>query len=216
MTAIQKRAAELHQNVPPDWYARSIRENIFQRYWHSRRFTEVPKLLEPSGGKILDIGSSDGTFTNIVLKHTKADKIIGIDVLPQTVSYAKRRFARSKKLSFLVADAHKLPFKDEEFDVVVCLETLEHVENPQQVLSEIKRVLKKSGYLVVLVPSENLLFRMGWPIWVRWRGKVWKDTHIHQFTGGQIVGLIKQSGFKIEKNHKFILGMLQAVKARKK
>lgn len=212
---LKNNAEDLHKNVPPDWYARSIKENLLQRFWHSTRFREVGKLIEPKGGKILDIGSADGTFTKVVFDKSKADKIIGIDVLPRTVSYARRRFARSKKMKFLVADAHNLPFKDEEFDLVVCLETLEHVEDPKRVLREIRRVLRKDGSLIVLVPSENLLFRLGWPFWLLTRGKVWKNTHVHQFTGNQIVHLIKETGFKLTKSHKFILGMLQAAKAKK-
>lgn len=216
MNPTQKRAVQLHRKVPPDWYARSIKENVLQRFWHTTRFREVGKLIEPGGGRILDIGSADGTFTKVILEHSKADKIVGIDVLENSVAYARRRFARSHRMSFRVADAQRLPFKAGEFDAVFCLETLEHVEDPKRVLREIKRILKKDGYLLVLVPSENLLFRLGWPIWVRGRGKVWKDTHVHQFTGGQIVTLMEKAGFEIEQNHKFILRMLQAVKARKK
>ena len=72
-----KLAEELHENIPPDWYYRSIQENIFQRYWHKRRFEEVGALIEPTGGRILDIGSADGVFTKVILDKSKASKIIG-------------------------------------------------------------------------------------------------------------------------------------------
>jgi len=62
----QKSAAEKHKNVPADWYYRSIKENIIQKYVHTRRFKEVAKLIEPTGGKILDIGSADGMFTSVI------------------------------------------------------------------------------------------------------------------------------------------------------
>src|SRR3989344_4487311 len=128
-----KKAADLHKNVPPDWYARSIKENFLQRFWHLTRFAEIKNMIEPfdsaQGRKILDVGSADGTFTKIILEKSKAQKVIGIDVLASSVSYAKRKFARSKKMSFQVADAHNLPFKENEFDAVFCLEALEHVED---------------------------------------------------------------------------------------
>jgi len=50
---MNKSAAELHQNVPPDWYHSSIQKNYIQRYVHSQRFAEVAKLVEPTKGKIL-------------------------------------------------------------------------------------------------------------------------------------------------------------------
>ena len=49
----------------------------------------------------------------------------------------------------VVGDAHNLPFKDESFEVVVCSEMLEHADNPQKVISEIKRVLKPRGRVVL-------------------------------------------------------------------
>lgn len=214
---LQNRAVELHRNVPPDWYARSIKENLLQRFWHTRRFQEVRKLIEPTRGQVLDIGCADGTFSKVILDHSNALRFVGIDVLPRSISYAKRRFARSKRMSFRVADAHELPFKDQSFDAIVCLEAMEHVEEPAKVISEMRRVLKNTGYIIVLVPSENFLFRfIVWPLWgFGWRGKIWKGTHLHQFTADQISTKIQNGGFKIINNHKFLLGMLQAVKAKK-
>ena len=215
MNATQSHAVQLHQNVPPDWYAKSIKENLLQRFWHNRRFREIAKLIPAAGGRILDIGSADGTFTKVILTHSRAMRVVGIDVLESSVSFAKRRFARSKQLKFRVADAHDLPFENKEFDAVFCLETLEHVEDPDRVIAEIRRVLKDNGYVVILIPSENILFRLGWPVWLATRGKIWKGTHLHQFTADQIIDRLVNGGFKIDKNHKFILGMLQAVKAVK-
>lgn len=216
LSTTKDRAISLHQNVPPDWYARSIRENILQRYWHTKRFTEIGKLLPKTAGKILDIGSADGTFTKVVLDKTSADKIIGIDVLARSIAYAKRRFARSKRLSFRVADAHNLPFPNRSFDAVFCLETLEHVENPEQVISEIHRVLKDDGYTIILVPSENFLFHwVVWPLWSLYRGGIWKGTHLHELPMKELLQKITKSGFKIQEKISFNLGMLHAIRVVK-
>lgn len=216
VTPTQQKAEQLHKNVPPDWYRKSIEENILQRFWHLTRFREISKIIEPSGGKILDIGSADGTFTKIIVEKSRADKVVGIDVLEKSVSYAKRRFARSRVMTFRVADAHDLPFKNNEFNAIFCLETLEHVEDPRKVVGEIYRVLKKGGYLVVLVPSENLLFRALWPLWLLGKGRVWKGTHLNHFSSDQVLDVIQKKGFEVVENNKFLWGMLQAAKARKK
>lgn len=208
------KAAILHRNVPPDWYQRGIKENIFQRFWHYRRFRNVGKLIEPTGGKILDIGSADGTFTKVILDRSKADLIIGVDVLPASVAYARKRFARNKKLRFKIATAENLPFKQEEFDAVFALEILEHVFEPKKVLAEIKRVLKKSGYAIFLVPTENFLFQIIWFFWVRTRGKIWQGTHIQEFDNKKLESLVKKSGFKVVAQKNFLLGMMKAIKAR--
>jgi SAM-dependent methyltransferase len=49
----------------------------------------------------------------------------------------------------VVADAHTLPFANESFEVVVCSEMLEHADNPQQIVDEIRRVLIPGGRVVL-------------------------------------------------------------------
>lgn len=209
-------AVNLHENVPPDWYYRSIRENVFQRYWHKRRFEEVGVLIEPSGGKILDIGSADGQFTKVIFDKSKADEIIGIDVLKPSVVWANKHWKRNTRMKFMIGDAHDLKFKPQSFDAVFALEVLEHVFEPAKVLKEVKRVLKKGGYAIFLVPTESLLFRIVWFLWGLYRGKIWKDTHIHAYRNDYLIRLSEKVDFEVVVDKKFILGMLQAIKVRKR
>ncbi len=210
-----KDAAHLHENVPPDWYFRSIRDNIFQRYWHSRRFDEVGRLIERTHGKILDIGSADGMFTKVIYEKSNASEIIGIDVLKSSVDWANKHWKEYKVMKFKVGDAHKLGFKPNTFDAAVALEVLEHVVDPKQVLTNIRKVLKKGGYAIFLVPSDSKLFNIVWYIWTRFRGKIWDHTHIQSFRNNYLPKLAKETGFKVEVDKKFILGMLHLVKVRK-
>jgi len=212
-----KDAADLHSKTPPDWYHQSLRVDPFQRYWHRRRFKEVGKLIEPVNGKVLDVGSADGTFSKVILSKSRAKELIGIDVLKSSVDWANKHWKKNKKMRFMVGDAHELKFKANTFDAVFCLEVLEHVYNPKNVLKEFKRVLKKDGYGVFLVPSDNLLFRIIWFLWLKFypRGWVWDDTHIQTYRNNLLPKVCKRAGFKVEREKKFILGMLHAVKIRK-
>ncbi|MEK7112364.1 MAG: class I SAM-dependent methyltransferase [Patescibacteria group bacterium] len=210
-----KTASELHEAVPPDWYFRSIRENILQRYWHRRRFTEVSKLIEPTGGKILDIGCADGMFTKVILDKSHAETIIGIDVLESSVDWANKHWKNYPEMKFRIGDAHNLDIKPETFDAVFALEVLEHVFKPIDVLREIKRVLKKGGYAIFLVPSDSLLFRVIWFFWTKFRGKIWKETHIQTYRNNYLPRLSRQTGFMVEVSKKFLLGMLHLIKVRK-
>lgn len=207
-------AAVIHRNVPPDWYQRGIRENLFQKFWHYRRFRNIGKLIEPTGGKILDIGCADGTMTKFILERSGAELVVGIDVLQSSVDYARKRF-KGKKLKFLVADAGKLPFQNNEFDAVFCLDSIEHFFDPEKVVREIRRVLKKNGYLVILVHTNNPLFRIIWFFWENTKGWVWKGTHVQKFKGEQLRKLIKDAGLEMIVEKKFLLGMYRVIKARK-
>ncbi|SRR5258708_6048441 len=212
-----KAAAILHQNVPPDWYFSSMKRNKFQKFWHEARFKEVAKFIEPTNGKILDIGSADGMFTKVILDKSKAKEIIGIDVLKTSVDWARKHWHKNKELKFKLGDAHKLDFKANSFDAVFALEVMEHVFKPQKVFHEIKRVMKKNAYVIILVPSDNFLFKaIWWFVTNFWWAKIWQDCHVQSFSDSQSLGKeLKKAGFKIEIDDKFLLGMLNLVKARK-
>lgn len=212
-----KTALEIHEQVPPGWYFKSLRVDLFQRYWHKRRFEEVAKVIESVKGKILDIGCADGTFSKVIFDTAKPEKLIGIDVVKTSTDWANKHWGKEKKMIFEVGDAEKLDYASETFNAVFALEMLEHVFDPKKVLSEIKRVLKKDGYGVFLVPSDSDLFNFIWFLWLHFypRGWVWKETHLQSYRNNYLTKLCKEVGFKIEVDKKFILGMLHLVKVRK-
>ena len=217
MNSTMIEAIKLHKDTPPDWYFQSLRVDVFQRFWHKSRFREVSKLIEPIGGTVLDIGCADGVFSKVIFDKSKADKFIGMDVIKSSVAWANKHWKKEKNMKFIFGDAHDLKFKTGTFDAVFAMEVLEHVVNPKKVLSEIRRILKKGGYAVFLVPSDNLLFRAIWFIWLHFypRGWVWRDTHIQTYRNNYLFKVSKQAGFKIELEKKFNFGMLDLVKVRK-
>jgi ubiquinone/menaquinone biosynthesis C-methylase UbiE len=210
-------AEGLHENVPPDWYYQSLKIDPFQKFWHKRRFEEVTAVIDPVEGDILDIGSADGVFSKVIFKKAKPKHFVGIDVVKTSVDWANKHWEYVGKMKFMVADAGNLPFESQTFDAVFALEVLEHVFDPTLVLEEIKRVLKKGGYAVFLVPSDSLLFRIIWFLWLHFypRGWVWRETHIQTYRNNFLSKICKKVGFKIEIDKKFNMGMLHLVKVRK-
>ncbi|EKD90480.1 MAG: methyltransferase type 11 [uncultured bacterium] len=205
-----KELLEHHEDVPPDHYDKGIKKLFFLRYYHQKRFKEVLRRLEKSE-KILDIGCHGGLFTSYLYKGTKAKKVYGVDVSKRAVKLARKRI---KKGVFRIANAHELPFKNDFFDAVFCLEVLEHVEEPKKVLKEIKRVLKRGGYGIVLVPTDNLLFRIIWWSWNK-INPVWEHTHIQSFRANSLDELIRETKFKILEVGYFHFGMLKIIKFQK-
>jgi ubiquinone/menaquinone biosynthesis C-methylase UbiE len=217
MNQKQTEAEELHKAVPENWYFQSIRVDMLQRYWHKRRFEEVSKVIEPVKGKVLDLGCNDGVFSKVILDSTGATQLIGLDVVKKTIDWANKHWKSNGKMKFMVADAHKLPFESNTFDAVFALEMLEHVFDPLKVLTEARRVIKKGGYGLFLVPSDSDLFKFVWFLWLKFypRGKIWRETHIQTYRNNYLPKIVKKAGFKIEVDKKFLLGMLHLVKARK-
>ena len=213
----EKSAVELHEKVPPNWYYQSLKVDPFQKFWHKRRFEEVTKVLEKVNGEVLDMGCADGMFSKVILDGTGAKKLIGIDVLKSSVNWANKHWKKQIKMTFKVGDAHNLKYKNNTFSAVFAMEVLEHVHEPVKVFKEVKRILKKGGYAVFLVPSDSNLFQIVWFLWLHFypRGWVWKETHIQTYRNNELPKMCKKAGFRIEIDRKFNLGMLHLVKVRK-
>lgn len=215
MNKLRKQAEVLHRHVPPDWYESSIKINGLQRFWHGRRAREIRRFATPVSGPVLDIGCADGYFSNIILSSTRAKRLVGIDVLRASVTYAKKRYRYNKKMSYIVADAHRLPYGRHSFDAVFSIESLEHLLLPEKALGEMYRVLKRNGYVLILIPSENRLFKIIWSLWTRGRGRIWKDSHVHVFHPSALQGMLTQAKFKNIQTRRFLFSMLLLVKAYK-
>lgn len=202
---------EIHEDVPADHYDQGIKKNLFQKYWHWRRFVEVLKVIKPVEGPILDVGCHSGTFTQHLLKKTGSQDIYGIDISRSAIALAKKRIPFGY---FQVIDAVKLPFKNNFFDTVFCLEMMEHVDDPVVILKEIKRVAKVGSRIYILVPSENRLFKLIWFLWTMYYHH-WSHAHVQHFSKGLLERLIKEIGFKIITVKTFHSGMLKLIVAQK-
>ena len=100
---------------------------------------------------VLDVGCGEG-FTLLRLKNENiGQKLSGIDNNEQAIAYANKNYP---ELEIKKGDVYKLPYKDNSFDLVLCMEVLEHLDKPLVALEELKRVSKK--YVLLSVPNEPL------------------------------------------------------------
>jgi 2-polyprenyl-3-methyl-5-hydroxy-6-metoxy-1,4-benzoquinol methylase len=120
------------------------------------------------GLKVLEIGCGRGGFARYLLEQG-AD-LVAADFSETALEIAQRRLVASPKCEILVADIQDIPFPPETFDVVVSLDTLEHVSDPDRGLAELVRVAKTGGKLVITTP--NYLSLVGlWRIYLRLIGR---------------------------------------------
>ncbi len=208
---MHKSLLEIHEDVPANHYDQGIKRNMFQKYWHWRRFSEILKYVQPITGSMLDIGCHGGTFTHRLLDKLQTKDIYGIDISPSAIALIKKRLPFGK---FQVANAQELPFQDGFFEVVFCLEVLEHVDDPISVLQEVKRVLKKGGKFYILVPSDNKLFKIIWLMWTLYYPH-WRHAHVQSYSKNTLEKLLNELGFKIIKVRTFNLGMLKLIICQK-
>lgn len=102
----------------------------------------------PPGTTVLDVGCGIGGSSRI-LARDYGFVVTGITLSPQQVRRAQELTPPDLPVQFLVADALALPFADESFDVVWCIEAGPHIPDKQRFANELMRVLKPGGILVV-------------------------------------------------------------------
>jgi SAM-dependent methyltransferase len=130
--------------VPGAMRSGLIAAEHFARYWWASRFA--------SGRRVLDAGCGTG-YGSKILVEAGATEVIGIDISAPVIE-AARVTARGAELR--VGDIADLPLGDDSVDLVVCLETIEHVEAPERALDELARVLAPDGLLVLSSPNRDV------------------------------------------------------------
>jgi methionine biosynthesis protein MetW len=184
-------------------------DTYYDAYWESEGWETRPprKLVElferhvAPGHRCLDVGCGDGGTSGVWLQQHAA-QYVGVDISKSAVRAACERGLDAR----VIDDDASLPFADGSFDVAVCIEVLEHLFAPQKTLSEIRRVLRPGGRVVVTVPNiAHWRNRLDLAVLGRFnpRGdsrsptEPWRDPHLRFFTLGSLAALLEQDGFEI-------------------
>jgi SAM-dependent methyltransferase len=101
--------------------------------------------------RLLDLGSGRGS--NLALLPDLADAVVAADVSLDALEESRSHYGDRGSISYVVLPGHGLPFADSAFDVSVCTEVLEHVDDPLVTAAELERVTRHGGYLFVSTPN---------------------------------------------------------------
>jgi len=107
--------------------------------------------------KILDAGCGYGVYS--IILADKGYKVNSVDIEKRRIdalNSMKEEYPKIKDMiNTKVSSLTKLPYKNEEFDIVLCSEVLEHIKEHEKAFFEISRVLKKGGFLIFSVPTNS-------------------------------------------------------------
>lgn len=119
-----------------------------------RHFFSVIAPLLASTDRCLDLGCGPGGF--LALIAPLCGEVVGADVVPDFVDECRRTIARKglSNASAVLLEKEELPFADEEFDKVVMVDTIHHLEFHENTMSEVHRVLKPGGLLLIFEPNK--------------------------------------------------------------
>ena len=194
------------------------KEGVYGSYYTEgiKRFEKSLDFIKSAKPKkVLDAGCGDGFFAEKI-KNMLQTEVFGVDISQGAIDAAIAKGITAKRVNL----ESNLPFDNEYFDLIYCGEVIEHVINPDKMLKEFNRILKKEGVLVLSTPNlacwyNRFLLLLGYqPVFAevstihknlgrmiisRFFEKSTKPVgHLHVFTLQATKDLLKLHGFEIE------------------
>lgn len=121
-------------------------------YEHLHRYYFASQFVE--GKKVLDLASGEGYGCAIMAE--KAAEVIGVELDENAVKHAVYRY-NLPNVKFMKGSITEIPIQGEKiFDVITCFEAIEHIENHEKLLAEVKRLLKQDGLFIISSPNRLL------------------------------------------------------------
>ena len=183
--------------VQPDWEAHYHREASLHDFNPDADNLEIhrcraawsvfPRIRNPS---LLDAGCGNGFFCHWIASKRKLEHVTGMDVAAPRIATARQRYP---DFTFVEGTLSKLPFHDSQFDVVTCIEVLEHIPDPAPVIRELVRVARR--YVVITVPDRQPIRMILCPHCGR---QFPQYGHIHSFDQQRLAALLQEAGAELE------------------
>ena len=171
--------------------------------------------LKKAGAKVLEIGCGAGQFIRAIKKINPGWQCYGCDISESALGLAR---ASGDGVVYELSESKKLPAADGSLDAALIFDVLEHVEEPEALVAEVRRTLKRGGVFYCFVPCEGDVLSM-WN-WLRNLGVGTGLTkqyagHINYFSRRSLLDLFKKYNFAVEsiRYSEHILGQLVGIAA---
>ncbi len=169
-------------------------------FWHRSRNKLLIWAFQkyfPSARSFLEIGCGTGFVLQGFQKAFPLLSLSGSEIYSEGLTYAKKRAPQAKLFQM---DARQIPFR-EEFDVIGAFDIIEHVEEDELILSQMRLALKTGGGILLTVPQHPFL----------WSQYDERAHHVRRYRASELRRKVESSGFEILHMTSFVSFLLPAM-----
>jgi SAM-dependent methyltransferase len=130
---------------------------LLLRAWHIKKELKKYRKENPGDIRVLDAGSGFGQYTYYMMKLSKSWTITGIDVKTEQISDCNefiKKIRKEHRANFKVADLTTF-HEPESYNLILCIDVMEHIENDAEVFRNFVKVLKPGGVVLISTPSDQ-------------------------------------------------------------
>jgi ubiquinone/menaquinone biosynthesis C-methylase UbiE len=131
--------------LPGQRASREQLERLYHRYKFASTVCEGKDVLEVACGAGLGLGYLENV----------AKRVVGGDIQENILRFAASHYDERQNIEVRTLDAHRLPFKDKSFDVVILFEAIYYLEQPEEFLDGCRRVLQEKGILLICTVNKH-------------------------------------------------------------
>ena len=189
-----------------DYENKAYHSNIpLQRYWQKKKYLDIIRFIGADVGGILNIGYSMPKF------YLNFPNTICYDFVVKKLRYLKKKM----NLPAVLGNMKQIPFKDKEFDIIICSSILEHIPENDFDFSEINRILKDRGCLIICFPDyKKILWKAIDKFYRKLLPGIYANQHVTKYTKKSLIEKLKLNGFVLD-DYRYIFRSELIVKAIK-
>lgn len=154
------------------------------------------KMIDRRLHRVLDVGCAGGRLGAYMLQSGIAEQVYGLEFDPNYAAEAKHHLT-----GVFTADAAQWRWDGEPFDCIIYGDSIEHLVNPEAVVSYHRTLLKPTGFVLASIPNVRNLFLIDRLINGRWTYTDWGSldrTHLHLYTKQEILNFFTRTGFTVK------------------
>jgi SAM-dependent methyltransferase len=177
--AIMRRAEQDHW-----WFTgrRQIIKSFLERLYRHRSEDRSNAADQRPALNILDVGCGTGANLNMLSQFGKTE---GVDISAEALSFCRARGLQNVRQG----EAEALPYEDKSFDLLTCLDVVEHLDDDLAGLREMARVVRRGGHALLFVPAFMFLWGVQDDI----------SNHRRRYTLARLKAVVSEAGFKVER-----------------